>query len=150
MTGELRVSRRGVENLQASQQVARFRAWRRMVVAAVIGVLLGSWSAWLGGTSVSANDLAELVLGQPVEAVLTDNEQHSYPLTLAAGQYVEALIEQQGVDVAVTLQAPDGKALAQFDADSRPRGKETAAHIVNAADGRNGLLQGNNHLLEYL
>lgn len=133
MTGELRVSRRGVENLQAAQQVARFRAWRRVVGAVVMGVLLGSWSAWLGGASVQANDLAELVLGQPVEAVLTENEQHSYPLTLAAGQYVEALIEQQGVDVAVTLQAPDGKTLAQFDADSRPRGKETAAHIVNAA-----------------
>ncbi len=145
MTGEIREACRVAESCQPPQKNVRLRAWRSAFVGAAIcgWFVLGNWWALIGGAAVHANDcgandrraneFAALVLGQPVEAVLSGGEQHSYPLALNAGQYVEAVIEQRGVDVAVTLQGPEGKALAQFDADSRPRGKETAAQIVNVA-----------------
>ncbi|MBI1759806.1 MAG: CHAT domain-containing protein [Acidobacteria bacterium] len=118
----------------------QLRAWRCVFVTALVcsWFALGSGLGWL---SVHANDFAELVVGQPVEAVLTGSEPHSYPLALMAGQYVEAVVEQRGVDVIVTLQGPDGKALAQFDTDKRPRGREVAAHIVNATGAHRLLVE---------
>lgn len=132
--GEIRKSSRLLNSFQPIQKTIRAQAWRRVfaLVALTGWIASGNGVGW-AKLSAPTHDFAELILGQPVEAVLTENEQHSYPLTLTAGQYVEAAIEQRGVDVAVTLQAPDGKALAQFDTDSRPRGRETVAHIVNAA-----------------
>lgn len=131
MIGELRSSCQVLTNSQPKQKVIRLYI-RRRVFALVVASAWCVYGGWFGRLSVQANDFAELVLGQPIEAVLTEKEQHTYPLTLIAGQYAEAAIEQRGVDVTITLQAPDGKTLAQFDADSRPLGKETAAHLVNA------------------
>lgn len=133
MSGEIHRHCRVVTSPQPAQKPVWLQMWRRKIIVAVLGVwlLLSSWVSSAGLTAL-ASDFAELILGQPVEAVLTEDEQHSYPLTLTVGQYIEAVIEQRSVDIAVTLQAPDGKAVARFDADSRPRGRETAAHIVNA------------------
>ena len=102
--------------------------WRK-VIFAFSGLL-----TLLSGLVVHADELRELVLGQPVEAVLASGERHSYQLTLNTGQYVEAAIEQRGVDVTVTVQAPDGKTLAQFEQDPRPQGRETAT-LVAETDG---------------
>jgi CHAT domain-containing protein len=131
MIGEIRSSCQVLKNSQPRQKFIRLQI-RRRVFTLIVASAWCVYSGWFGQHAVQANDFAELVLGQPVEAVLTEKEQHTYPLALIAGQYVEAAIEQRGVDVTITLQAPDGKTLAQFDADSRPLGRETAAHIVNS------------------
>jgi CHAT domain-containing protein len=133
MMGELCKVCRVVSRPQPPQKSARLQTRRRsFMLAAVAGFfLLCNWLGWPHSLSVRANDLAGLVIGQPVEARLTNSEQHSYPLTLTTGQYIEAALEQRGVDVIVILQAPDGKAVAQFDTDSRPRGRETIAQLIH-------------------
>jgi CHAT domain-containing protein/Tfp pilus assembly protein PilF len=74
-----------------------------------------------------------LELNQSIVRELAGGQRHVYQLTLAAGQYLEAVVEQRGVDVVVNLVGPDGKPAAQFDSDSRNQGQETIAQVVEAA-----------------
>lgn len=55
----------------------------------------------------------ELKEGQVVGRGLKGGEAHSYRVRLAAGQYLRAVVEQQGVDVVVRLFAPDGKQVTE-------------------------------------
>ena len=43
---------------------------------------------------------------------LKRGESHSYRITLTAGQFVNALVEQQGIDAVVTVFSPDGSQLS--------------------------------------
>lgn len=49
------------------------------------------------------------------EAGLQGGETHVYSFTLAPGRYAGLAIDQKGIDVAVSLQAPDGRRLATVD-----------------------------------
>ena len=46
---------------------------------------------------------------------LKRGESHSYRITLTAGQFVNALVEQQGIDAVVTVFSPDGSQLSVTD-----------------------------------
>jgi len=74
-----------------------------------------------------------LELNQPVMSELAGGQNQAYQLAIGAGQYLEVVLEQQGVDVVIALVAPDGKSVAQFDADSRPQGQERISQIIEAA-----------------
>src|SRR5262249_2135385 len=71
-----------------------------------------------------------LELNQPVTRELAGGQNYVYRVAAHAGQYLEAILEQRGVDVVVSLFAPDGQRVAQFDGDSRPQGQETVVQIV--------------------
>ena len=84
--------------------------------------------------SVSAQTgLAPLAQGAPVEGKLAGGEAHLYFLTVAAGQYVQLVLDQQGVDVVLTLSSPDGKKLAAVDGPNAMHGPERLAFIAEAA-----------------
>ncbi|MEP7336667.1 MAG: CHAT domain-containing protein [Acidobacteriota bacterium] len=74
-----------------------------------------------------------LELNQPVTREMAGGQSHSYQVAARAGQYLEAVVEQRGMDVVVTLLAPDGNRVAQFDGDSRPQGQERISQIIEAA-----------------
>ncbi len=78
-------------------------------------------------------EVRTLELGRAVERELAGGQSHGYALPLMPGQYFTVLVEQQGIDVVVSLSGPDGKALEQFDNDGRSRGRETVARIAEAA-----------------
>src|SRR5689334_9622341 len=63
----------------------------------------------------SQADVRNLEMGRPVERELAGGESHVYQIQLAAGQYLGAVVEQRGIDVAVTVSAPDGKPLMEVD-----------------------------------
>src|SRR5215210_7178979 len=56
-----------------------------------------------------APEAQTLVPGQPVEREIAGGQSHAYRLTLQAGQFVRVVVEQKGVDVALTLWGGDGK-----------------------------------------
>src|SRR6266850_1512388 len=58
------------------------------------------------GISLSVSDRAR-------RRELKNGEAHSYYVTLHAGDYLRAVVEQLGIDARVTLFAPDNRALAQ-------------------------------------
>jgi CHAT domain-containing protein/Tfp pilus assembly protein PilF len=98
-------------------------------------VLLFGWlETGLGPFSIAQPlpSAQTLELNQPVTRELAGGQNNAYRVAARAGQYLEAVLEQRGVDVVVTLFAPDGQRVAQFDGDSRPQGRETVAQILEA------------------
>lgn len=60
-------------------------------------------------------------------------ESHSYLINLAAGQFLHALIEQQGIDVAVSLFKPDGSQLSYSDSPNDRFGPEPAVMVAETS-----------------
>jgi CHAT domain-containing protein/Tfp pilus assembly protein PilF len=74
-----------------------------------------------------------LELGKPIERELAGGQSHSYQITLAAGQYLNVLVEQRGIDVVVRLQGPDGKLIFEFDSEIRKQGQEPVSQVAEIA-----------------
>ena len=68
----------------------------------------------LGLSSVCAQ-AQKLESGKPIEREVVGGESHTYQLKLAAGQFLRVVVEQKGIDVALTLVSPDGKQLLDSD-----------------------------------
>src|SRR5215471_10382769 len=60
-------------------------------------------------------EVRKLEQGHAVERELKGEESHTYEISLEAGQYVNIVVDQRGVDVKVTVIGPDGKLLFEFD-----------------------------------
>src|SRR5437773_11113182 len=50
-----------------------------------------------------------LEIGKPLERELSNNQAHTYQLTLLAGQYLRAVVYQKDIQVITTLFGADGK-----------------------------------------
>ncbi len=74
-----------------------------------------------------------LGLPQPLERELKGGEAHEFPLTLAAGQYLQLVVEQRGIDVVVAISGPDGKKLAEVDSPNGTQGPEPVSLAPEAS-----------------
>lgn len=72
-------------------------------------------------------------LTAPVSRDMRGGEAHAYRLRLDAGEYVHVAVEQDGVDVAVALLGPDGKAVYEIDSPNGSKGIEPVYYIAEAA-----------------
>src|SRR5262245_4701210 len=61
------------------------------------------------GAAPSVQESISLELGKPVERELSGGQSHSYKITMISGQYLQVVVTQRGIDVAVALFTPDGK-----------------------------------------
>ena len=52
---------------------------------------------------------------------------------LQSGQYMRVIVQQRGIDVVVSLMAPDGTKLAESDSDNGNFGPEPASLIAGAS-----------------
>ncbi len=92
-----------------------------MALAAVVGLIgCGGDRAQVG--SSDDDPIFKLELGKPIERELKLGEIHSYEITLIAGQFVRVIVEQHGIDIAVTAFEPTGKKLADNDGSIGPQG----------------------------
>lgn len=73
----------------------------------------------------------EVILTQKNPAALTSEDTHAYEITANAGQFVTGAIDQQSVDVVVTVSGPDGAHIGVFDVSAR--GKEWVRFETTAA-----------------
>jgi hypothetical protein len=78
------------------------------------------------------NDVQALEPGKPHRRKLAGGQRHTYRIRLAADQFLKAVIEQDGIDVAARLLGPDGKQITRSDTESRLRGSETVEHVAEA------------------
>jgi CHAT domain-containing protein/tetratricopeptide (TPR) repeat protein len=78
------------------------------------------------------NDIRALEPGKSVERELAGGKAHSYQLILASGQYIHLVVDQQGIDVAVTVFGPDGKRLNEVNSSSGMQGPELVPVIAEA------------------
>lgn len=64
---------------------------------------------------------------------LKAGHSHSYVINLVAGQFLYALIEQQGIDVSVSLFKPDGSQIATSDSPNDRFGTEPVLLVADVA-----------------
>jgi CHAT domain-containing protein len=77
-------------------------------------------------------DVRKLEAGKPIEREMKGGESHAYEITLAAGQYLYATVDQRGIDVAVQIITPDGKPLMEVDSPNGAQGDEPIMLIAEA------------------
>src|SRR6266542_337804 len=65
-----------------------------------------------------------------IERPLAGGETHRYTVPLSAGQYLQVLVDQRGIDVTVNLFAPDGQKLAEMDSQNSTQGPELVSVIA--------------------
>jgi CHAT domain-containing protein/Tfp pilus assembly protein PilF len=85
------------------------------------------------GAAQSVQETTPLVPGKPIERELPGGQSHSYKITMAAGQFLEIAVEQRGIDVMVTLFAPDGEKKSEVDSPTGTGGSELVTTIAEAA-----------------
>lgn len=78
-------------------------------------------------------DIPVLEQGKPVERELSGGQSHSYRIALASGQYIHVLVDQRGIDVVVTLFAPDGKQIVEVDSPNGIQGPEPLSAIADVS-----------------
>jgi tetratricopeptide (TPR) repeat protein len=111
-------------------------ALRHCVLSFLLALWLGaSWHTLLAQASAAPKaqadqDARPLAVGQSIERNLASGQSNLYKITLAAGQYLNAVVEQYGIDVVVTLFGPDGKQLIDIDSSRGALGLEPVLLIV--------------------
>ncbi|MDQ3133738.1 MAG: tetratricopeptide repeat protein, partial [Acidobacteriota bacterium] len=60
----------------------------------------------------------------PIERELAGNETHTYQISLTSGQFLRVSVDQRGIDLAVTLFAPDGQMMTEVDSPNGTQGLE--------------------------
>src|ERR1044072_7149287 len=98
-----------------------------IAAAALLTFLLGE-----GLTFARPDEAAPPALA-PVERELKGGESHAYSISLAAGHFLHALVEQKGIDVEVILSGPDGRQLSVADSPNDLWGPEPITLIAEAA-----------------
>ncbi|HEY9285634.1 MAG TPA: hypothetical protein VIP46_19450, partial [Pyrinomonadaceae bacterium] len=82
-------------------------------------LILVAGVATSGGSGRAARDCSACAFAQAAapqfERELTGGGTHTYGLTLAAGQFVRAVLDQRGVDVEVSLLDPEGRELLRVN-----------------------------------
>ncbi len=74
-----------------------------------------------------------LTMGAPIARELSGGQSHSYQITLAQGQYLEAIVEQRGIDVVVVVFAPDGKKVLEVDSPNDAQGPEPVLIVAETS-----------------
>ena len=64
---------------------------------------------------------------KPIERQLNVGETHAYKVVLEAGQFLDAAVNQRGVDVVVRVFAPDSSKIADIDSPNGKQGDEPIA-----------------------
>jgi CHAT domain-containing protein len=95
-----------------------------------VSVLL---SRWYGPTVAQNQEVRTLELGKTVERELAGEQVHNYLIELAANDFLHVIVEQHGVDVVVTVYAPDGKKLKEVDSPNGTEGPEPVLLIAETA-----------------
>jgi erythromycin esterase len=105
--------------------------------ASVLLVVLSIQCAVARGQVDSSNEARQLVPGAPVERAMKGSEAHRYRVSLAAGELLEVVVDQRGIDVVGAAFGPDGKKIAEVDSPNGTQGPEP----VSVAAGASGVYE---------
>ena len=101
------------------------------------GAIVGAWLSVVGvgvpGSAVALADADILPPGEALTRELAAGEAHVFEFALEADQLLDAVVEQQGVDVAMTLLEPAGTAALQIDSQENPKRFERVLWIARAS-----------------
>ena len=80
-------------------------------------------------------DLRPLEPGTPVERELQVNDSHTYEVALVADQCYQAVVEQRGINVVMTVVDPAGNRLTELD-DARGKEGSESVTFISELGGR--------------
>ena len=81
-------------------------------------------------TKIKSGENGELKPGEIRRMQLKGGEKHSFTLSAKAGSCLRFIVEQQGIDIAVTVADADGKIIKKTDRPSGAYGRETVTFSV--------------------
>src|SRR6266498_2774595 len=81
----------------------------------------------------SEDDVRALEPGKPHRRELAGGQRHAYRIRLGADQFLKAVVEQDGVDVAARVFGPDGEEILEVDSEIRSHGQETVSLVGEVA-----------------
>jgi CHAT domain-containing protein len=84
------------------------------------------------GLQDAGTDIREIVPGLPIERELAGGQAHTYQITLIQEQYLHIVVEQKGIDVAVTAFQPDGQKIIRIDSPNGKHGPEPVLVLASA------------------
>jgi CHAT domain-containing protein len=109
------------------------------LVAQIVPPVLGG-ELWQTSSDAQVSKVVgALQSGTPVEEALSGGESHSYRVQLEANQYLRVMVEQKGIDVAMTLFSPDEARLAEIILPHTLQGRKVIIAVTE---------QSGNHRLE--
>ncbi|HWQ31896.1 MAG TPA: CHAT domain-containing tetratricopeptide repeat protein [Blastocatellia bacterium] len=102
----------------------------RLLRAGQLCLLLAISASPVAGVS---QDAATLRPGTMTEREIRGGEIHSFQVQLSAGEFLYLVVEQKGVDVVVTMLAPNGQPLARSDCLNGRYGAEPVAIVAETS-----------------
>ena len=97
---------------------------------AVLVLLLGIGTCPRTRAVAQDRQSVSLEQGANLERSLQGGEAHEYQIALLSGQYLYLIVEQEGIDVAVTLFDPDGKKITTADSMNADYGPEPLVAVA--------------------
>jgi tetratricopeptide (TPR) repeat protein len=83
-----------------------------------------------GAAAPQQPDETRLTPDKPVRRQLSAGQSHVYAINLRAGEYLDAVIEQKGIDVAISLVDPVGRVVREYDSPTGALGPEQVRCIA--------------------
>ncbi len=84
-------------------------------------------------TLLFSQNTIQLTPGSTIERDLKGGESHTYQISLAAGDFLHVVVEQQGIDLEAALSGPDGKRISHMDSINGMWGPEPIVAIAETA-----------------
>jgi CHAT domain-containing protein/tetratricopeptide (TPR) repeat protein len=100
----------------------------RNILAVVFSIILLTLTIF--GQAKPEPNAQPLTVEKPVERELKGDEVHSYSLALQAGQFLNVVVEQKGVDVVVALFDSNNRKIAEVDSPNGTQGEEPLSVII--------------------
>jgi CHAT domain-containing protein len=94
--------------------------------------LLLASAVLLAAATAAADPPAPMGPGDSVTRTIATGQVHRFVVQAAAGEYVEAVVLQAGVEIAPTVTGPDGAVLLASDSPSGPHGTNPIAFVATA------------------
>jgi CHAT domain-containing protein/tetratricopeptide (TPR) repeat protein len=79
------------------------------------------------------SDVRILELGQTIKRELAGAQSHTYRITLSVHQFMNVIVDQDGIDVTVQVMEPGSKQSFRFNSESDLRGRECVPLVAEAA-----------------
>lgn len=102
----------------------------RREIACTVFLLLSS-AASIAAQATPSPAESVLEIRKPVEKQISAKETHSYQIPVTKGQFASGAVEQRGIDLVVTVFAPDGKSLAVIDSPNGDQGDEPFSFVAD-------------------
>jgi CHAT domain-containing protein/predicted negative regulator of RcsB-dependent stress response len=100
----------------------------------IYGLILPSENLKAQQTSQeTGEDVRPLVPGEVIRRDMKGGEVHLYRLSLASRQYMHVVVEQEGIDVSVSISDPEGLLLVEMDSPNSLRGPESGSAVAQQA-----------------